>query len=60
MTENYSASRKLDKNLKDVTIFNFDKEFNIKEKSSSADISQNEWILNEVLVLKLMIVQPNK
>ena len=50
-----SASRKLDKNLKDVTIFNFDKEFNIKEKifSSSADISQNEWILNEVLILKI-------
>ena len=30
--EHISASRKLDKNLKDVTIFNFDKEFNIKEK----------------------------
>ena len=29
--------------------------FKIKEKifSSSADISQNEWILNEVLILKI-------
>ena len=40
--------------LKNVTIFNFDKNYNLIEKinSGSANIEKNEWLLEDVTILK--------
>ncbi len=49
-----SANRPDDVNLIDVTIFHLDNESNLMEKiiSKSANISENEWILNDVTIFK--------
>ena len=41
--------------LKNITIFNLNSDFNLEEKinAQSADISNNEWILNDVVVHKI-------
>ena len=41
-------------NLNNISIFNFDKNYNIVEKISSktADISENEWIMKDVVIKK--------
>ena len=50
-----SASSEGENKLKDVTIYRFDKNYNLKEKifSKSADIEKNDWFLKEVNVLKI-------
>ena len=50
-----SASSGGENKLKDVTIYKFDKNYNLKEKifSKSADIEKNDWFLQEVNVLKI-------
>ncbi len=50
-----SASNDLEKKLKDITIFNFDKDYVLKEKiySKSANIESNNWILTNVSILKI-------
>ena len=50
-----SAKNHEGKIIKDVSIFNFDKEFNLMEKISSktANIENNEWRLNDVVILRL-------
>ncbi len=50
-----SADETKDKILKNITIFNLNYNFNLEEKISaqSADISKNEWILNDVVVHKI-------
>jgi len=42
------------KNLKNLTIFNFDKSYNLTNKiySSSANIEKNKWVLNDVVLIK--------
>ncbi len=62
-----SASSQDDKTLKNVTIFNFDEEYNLNEKifSQNADIKNNEWVLENVLIQKIntktnMILQKEK
>tara|TARA_B100001057_G_C22771734_1_gene919883 strand:- start:94 stop:1182 length:1089 start_codon:yes stop_codon:yes gene_type:complete len=44
-----------DENLKNILIFNFDKDFNLKEKifSKTANIKNNDWVLNDVSFLKI-------
>ena len=50
-----SAKNHEDEIIKDVSIFNFDKEFNLVEKifSKSANIENNKWELNNVIILKV-------
>ena len=50
-----SADETKDKILKNITIFNLNSDFNLEEKinAQSADISNNEWILNDVVVHKI-------
>ena len=50
-----TASKYSGENLSDITIFNFDENFELKEKinSKSANIKKNEWVLEDVLVLKI-------
>ena len=49
-----SAGKPEGKNLVDVKIFHLDKESNLIEKivSKKADISKNQWVLNEVIIFK--------
>ena len=49
-----SAGKPEGKNLVDVKIFHLDKDSNLIEKivSKKADISQNQWVLNEVIIFK--------
>lgn len=49
-----SAGKPEGKNLVDVKIFHLDKESNLIEKivSKKADISQNQWVLSEVIIFK--------
>ena len=50
-----SADETTDRILKNVTIFNLNKDFNLREKinAKSADITENEWVLSEVVVHKI-------
>ncbi len=50
-----SAERGKEKELQNLIIYNFDKNYTLKEKifSSSANIEKNEWLLNDVLLLKI-------
>tara|TARA_Y100000591_G_C21675970_1_gene615444 strand:- start:118 stop:831 length:714 start_codon:yes stop_codon:yes gene_type:complete len=50
-----SAKNDKPKWLKDITIFNFDNEFNLKEKifADTANIENKNWILNNVTFLKI-------
>jgi lipopolysaccharide export system permease protein len=50
-----TASRFENQNLYDVQIFNFDENFKLNEKifSKTADINKNDWVLEEVEVLKI-------
>mgnify|MGYP001189843780 CR=1 FL=1 len=50
-----SASNDLEKKLKDITIFNFDENYVLKEKiySKSANIENNNWKLDDVSILKI-------
>lgn len=50
-----SAKNKPEKNLKNIVIFNFDENYNLTNKitSKSANIETNEWILHDVLILKI-------
>ena len=49
-----SAGKPEGKNLVDVKIFHLDKDSNLIEKivSKKADISQNQWVLSEVIIFK--------
>ena len=49
-----SASKTNGNNLMDVVIFNFDKDYNLKEKiiSESVNIENNEWIFTNTVILK--------
>tara|TARA_B100000242_G_scaffold294023_1_gene274252 strand:+ start:63 stop:884 length:822 start_codon:yes stop_codon:yes gene_type:complete len=51
-----SAKRDDAKIIKDVTIFNFDKDFNLNNKifSKTANIEKNEWVLNDVIILEIL------
>ncbi len=51
-----SAKRDDAKIIKDVTIFNFDKDFNLNNKifSKTAIIEKNEWVLNDVIILEIL------
>tara|TARA_X000000950_G_C13805292_1_gene615341 strand:- start:21 stop:719 length:699 start_codon:yes stop_codon:yes gene_type:complete len=50
-----SASNDSENKLKDLTIFNFDKNYLLKEKifSKFADIKKSEWVLNDVVILAI-------
>ena len=50
-----SAKRDDAKIIKDVTIFNFDKDFNLNRKiySKTANIEKKEWVLNNVIILEI-------
>ena len=50
-----TASKYGGENLSDITIFNFDENFELKEKinSKSANIKKNEWFLEGVSILKI-------
>ena len=50
-----TANETKDKMLKNLQIFHFDNDNNLLQKiySASANISKNEWILNDVLVKKI-------
>ena len=50
-----SAERGKEKELQNLIIYNFDKNYTLKEKifSSRANIEKNEWLLNDVLLLKI-------
>ena len=50
-----SADRPEGVKLKSVTIFEFDDEFNLSQKifAKSANIEKNNWLLNEVKILKV-------
>ena len=49
-----TASKKTEKNLKDVTIYVFDEKYNLRKKifSKTADIETNLWVLDDVLIVK--------
>ena len=51
-----SASKNENKNLENITIFNFDKNYELKEKifSKTANIEKNEWSLYDVTYLKIV------
>lgn len=51
-----SAKRDDAKIIKDVIIFNFDKDFNLNNKifSKTANIEKNEWVLNDVIILEIL------
>ena len=57
-----SASSKLDTTLENITIYNFDKKYNLTEKifSKKAEISKNDWLLQDVKVLKVNQDPPTK
>ena len=49
------SADEIEKNmLKEITIFDLDKDYNLIQKiySKTADISKNKWDLKEVLILK--------
>ena len=50
-----TAKNNEENSLKNITIFNFDKDYNLKEKifSKSAYIKNNEWRLENVSILKV-------
>ena len=50
-----SASKYVENKLKNITIYNFDNNYNLTEKifSKSADIKNKNWLLKEVLILKI-------
>ncbi len=50
-----TASKYEGKTLKDITIFNIDENHNLNERifSKYANIEKNEWILNDVTILKI-------
>ena len=50
-----TASKYGGENLSDITIFNLDKNFELKEKisSKSANIEKNEWLLEDVSIFKI-------
>ena len=50
-----TASKYGGENLNDITIFNFDENLELKEKinSRSANIEKNEWLLEDVSILKI-------
>ena len=50
-----SAERGADKELKNLVIYHFDKDYSLIEKifSSGANIEKNEWLLNKVKILKI-------
>jgi lipopolysaccharide export system permease protein len=51
-----SADETKNTTLKNVTIFNLDKNYNLYEKiySVSADIRTNNWVLNEAIIYKIV------
>ena len=58
LTDGYriiSASNDKDQKLKNLTIFNFDKDYNLRDKiySESADISKKDWYLKNVTIFKI-------
>jgi len=58
LTDGYriiSASNDKDQKLKNLTIFNFDKNYNLRDKiySESADISKKDWYLKNVTIFKI-------
>ena len=50
-----SADKADGSTLKNITIFNFDKKYNLTEKinSKNANITNNNWLLNDVSILKI-------
>ncbi len=50
-----SAKRSKEIELQNLIIYNFDENYTLKEKifSSSANIEKNEWLLNDVILLKI-------
>ncbi len=50
-----TAPKYNNENLNDILIFNFDKNFMLKEKifSKKGNISNNDWILNDVSIFKI-------
>ena len=57
-----SASKDKKNKLKNITIYNFDKDYNLSNKifSKSADIEKKEWLLNEVLLVTIKNGLPEK
>ena len=57
-----SAERGKDKELRNLIIYNFDENYTLKEKifSPRANIEKNEWLLNEVLLFKIIMQKIKK